>query len=168
MRTRWIVRLLAIPLLVAFGSATAAPEEPGIGELSYLDRQWMAAQRDLLEDLARRHFGRGFNGHPDNDLPLLQLLLDRRLVREDQTRELQAMGVILGDLLAAELDLDWVVYRDDLGRSRALRDGESDNYLFPVTMISRRREAGNRKPVAEIYAGARAIIIDSRPAMPFH
>lgn len=167
MRTRRILRLLAITLLISIGSGAAAAEEPDIGELSQLDRQWMAGQRALLEDLARRHFGRGFNSEPDNDLPLLQQLLDRRLVREDQTRELQAMGVILGDLLAADLDLTWVVYRDDLGRSRALRDGDTDNYLFPITMISRRREAGNRKPVAEIYAGARAIIIESRPAAPF-
>ena len=86
MRTRRILRLLAVTLLVSIGSGAAAAGEPVIGELSQLDRQWMAGQRAMLEDLARRHFGRGFNGEADNDLPLLQQLLDRRLVREDQTR----------------------------------------------------------------------------------
>lgn len=77
------------------------------------------------------------------------------------------MGIILGDLLAADLGLHWVTYEDAEGRSRALRDGDTDNYLFPVTMISRRREVGNHRPVAEIYARARSIIVDSRPPLPF-
>jgi hypothetical protein len=127
----------------------------------------MNQQRALLEELTSRNFGRRFNAVRSNDLELLQLLLDRRLVGAHQTRELQAMGVIMGGLLAADLDLHWVVYEDIQGRSRALRDGDSDNYLFPITMISRRREADNRTPVTEIYDKARGIIVDSRPPLPF-
>ena len=138
-----------------------------IGELSFLDRQYMAEQRETLSDLVERNFGRQFNGSRENDLELLQLLLDRRLVRPDQTRELQAMGVVLGDLLAADLDMHWVIYEDSLGRSRALRYRETDNYLFPMTMISRRREADNRTPVKEIYQKAHDIIAPLRPARPF-
>jgi hypothetical protein len=138
-----------------------------IGELSYLDLQYMAQQRETLSELVERNFGRQFNGSRDNDLELLQLLLDRRLVRPDQTRELQAMGAIMGDLLAAELDMHWVVYEDSVGRSRALRYRETDNYLFPMTMISRRREADNRTPVKEIYQKAYDIIAPLRPDMPF-
>ena len=63
----------------------------------------MTQQRDLLNDMAALELGRSFSGDKDNDLQLLQLMLDRRLVRPDQTRELQAMGVIMGDLLAADL-----------------------------------------------------------------
>mgnify|MGYP001555175410 FL=1 len=77
------------------------------------------------------------------------------------------MGVILGDLLAAEFGLHWMIYQDTHGRSRALRDGDSDTYLFPITMISRRREAGNDTPVTEIYRKASDIITSSRPALPF-
>jgi hypothetical protein len=159
------VAALCVALILA--TAPASAQEARIGELSFLDRQWMAQQRELLEELTTRHFGRTFNGTADNDLQLLQELLDRRLVRDDQTRELQAMGVVMGDLLAADLGLHWVVYEDEKGRSRALRDGNSDNYLFPITMISRRREAGNQTPVAEIYTGAKAIIVDSREPLPF-
>ncbi len=141
--------------------------EPQIGELSYLDRQYMTQQRELLEDLCRRHFGAGFSGDRDRDLALLQRLLDHRLVRPDQTRELQAMGVIMGDLLASEFGLEWVTYQDAMGRSRALLDGESEVYLFPVTMISRRQEVDNRTPVAEIYRKASEVIRSNRPALPF-
>ncbi len=157
--------LLALLLLLA-GTA-AAVDDPETGELSFIDRQYMASQREFLEELTTRHFGSGFSGDRDRDLRLLQRLLDERLVRGDQTRELQAMGVILGDLLAAELDLHWVVYEDRMGRSRALRDGDSDLYLFPITMISRRREVDNRTPVDEIYRKARDIVLESRPPLPF-
>lgn len=138
-----------------------------ISELSSVDRQYMAQQREILADLAARHLGRRFSGNRIQDLELLQSMLDRRLVRPDQTRELQAMGVIMGDLLAADLGMHWVVYEDRVGRSRALRYRESDNYLFPVTMISRRQEADNHTPVKVIYQKAHAIIEASKPALPF-
>ena len=112
-------RFLLITLCILLPGQTAlAQDEPRISELSYLDRQFMTQQRNLLEELTTRHFGRRFNGLQDNDLELLQLLLDRELVRPEQTRELQAMGVVMGDLLAADLDLRWVVYQDQLGRRR--------------------------------------------------
>ena len=159
--------LPAALLLLLLGQHARGDDSLRIGELSYLDRQYMAQQRERLEDLTTRHFGRRFNGQRSNDLQLLQGLLDRELVRSTQTRELQAMGVVMGDLLAADLGLHWVIYQDNLGRTRALRDGESDTYLFPITMISRRREADNRTSVAEIYGKAREIVLVSRPPLPF-
>ncbi len=121
----------------------------------------------LLQDLAARNLGRQFQGQRDRDLDLLQSLLDKRVVRPEQTRELQAMGLIMGDLLATELDMHWVIYEDRVGRSRALRYKESDDFLFPMTMISRRREAGNQARVADIYQKAYAIIAERKPALPF-
>jgi hypothetical protein len=63
--------------------------------------------------------------------------------------------------------MHWVIYEDAEGRSRALRYAQSDNYLFPITMIARRREVGNETSVQEIYQKAYDIINDSRPAPPF-
>jgi len=57
-----------------------------------------------------------------------------------------------------------VIYKDKLGRSHALQYRDSDNYLFPITMISRRREADNLKPVADIYAKAESAIRAVIPA----
>lgn len=161
-----------IHLTLALWALWAAPEVLGqdkvrIGELTNTDRQFMARQRATLDDLATRNFGHPFNGNKDNDLALLQGLLDKRLVRPDQTLELQAMGVIMGDLLAADLGLHWVIYEDRMGRSRALRYKQSDDYLFPMTMISRRREADNHTPVTTIYQKAYDIMATSKPALPF-
>lgn len=159
------VLLLAAMLLLLPSQSMAA--EARISDLSYLDRQYMTQQRELLGDLAALELGRRFNGTRNNDLEVLQLLLDRRLVTAGQTRELQAMGIVMGDLLAAELDMHWVVYEDGVGRSRALRYQESDEFLFPVTMISRRQEVGNQTPVAVIYQKAYDIIAPLVPAQPF-
>ncbi len=100
------------------------------------------------------NLGRKFNGNKDHDLDILQSLLDRKLVRTEQKLQLQGMGVIMGDLFAHELNMHWVIYEDRLGRSRALRYQNTDNYLFPMTMISRRREVDNLSTVAAIYQRA--------------
>jgi len=159
--------LLLLLLWACTGAWAQGPGAVKISEPSSLDRQFMARQRALLQDLAQRNVGKGFNGSKENDLELLQLLLDRRLVHNDDTRELQAMGIVMGDLLATELDLHWVIYEDAVGRSRALRYRDSEEYLFPVTMISRRREADNHTPVAAIYDKAYAIMATAKPPLPF-
>lgn len=138
-----------------------------MGDLTNVDWQLMAQQRETMQDLAVMNLGRQFNGDRKLDLALLQALLDKQLVRPDQVRELQAMGVIMGDLLAAELGMRWVLYEDNVGRSRALRYQESDTLLFPITMIARRREAGNKTSVVEIYQKASNIIAKSTSALPF-
>ncbi len=144
-------------------------EEPVviIGELSKTDLQFMQQQRQSMQDLAALNLGRQFSGDKDRDLELLQTLLDKQLVSADQVQQLQALGVILGDLLAADLGMHWVIYEDRAGRSRALRYAQSENYLFPITMIARRREVGNQTSVADIYQKAYDIIDQSRPVLPF-
>jgi len=156
-------------LALACWAAAGVFAQPGarIEELSKLDLAFMDGQRSRLADVSAVELGRKFSGDRDRDLTLLQTLLDKHLVRPDQTRKLQAMGIIMGDLLAAEFGLHWVVYQDEVGRSRALRYRETDFVVFPVTMISRRREAGNETPVADIYRKACDIIRANTPAPPF-
>lgn len=159
-----IFALLAC-LLIAPG-VTAQLLDKRVTALNPLDRQYMDLQRQSLNELTLRHYG-GRCCRNQTELNYLQRLLDDNLVRPDQTRELQAMGVALGDLLAAELDMHWVVYEDIKGRSRALRLGETENYLFPVTMIARRHEGGDKTPVLDIYQQAYEAIETVRPPLPF-
>lgn len=158
---------LATALVLLLALSQSAIAELEIGELSYLDLGYMQQQRDLVGELCERNLGRKLTGDKDNDLKLLQALLDRKVVTNDQTRELQAMGLIMGDLLAAELGLDWVIYEDELGRSRALRYRQVDHFLFPMTMIARRREAGNMEPVEDIYNRALASMSAHIEPLPF-
>ena len=121
-----------------------------IESLTAIDRQFMADQRMRVEQLANR-LGRGLTGVADRDLDTLQRILDERLVPAEDTLTLQAMGVVFGDLLGDRLDMDWVVYRDNKGRSRALRYRQMDVYLFPVTMISRRQEGGSERRLKPLF-----------------
>lgn len=164
---------LTLSLLVMIASSlfytdyAAAQDKLEIGELTYLDRGFMRQQRELINDVAANNLGRRFAGDKVRDLDLLQSLLDQELVKPDQTRELQAMGLILGELLATELGMHWVIYEDKHGRSRALRYAETDNYLFPMTMISRRLEADNHTSVVIIYDKAYQSIYKVTPQRPF-
>lgn len=159
--------LTFMALFTVLAMPTTAQDTRQISDLGYLDKQYMQQQRETINDLASRNFGRGFNGETDRDIELLQRILDQNLLRPDQTEELQAMGIILGDLLATDLDLHWVIYEDKLGRSRALRYRQTEAYLFPVTMISRRRAVNNLETVLSIYQKAYDTMIASKPALPF-
>ena len=134
----------------AQGSFSPETVDRRIEPLSAIDQQFMAAQRADVDAWANR-LGAQLTGQPDRDLVTLQRILDRGLVSTDDSLQLQALGVVLGDLFAAGLNMDWVVYRDRAGRSRALRYRESETFLFPVTMISRRWEAGHERAVEDIY-----------------
>ena len=142
-------------------------DEPSIQSLSPIDKEFMDEQRESIDVLARAHLGRQIHGDKENDLTVLQELLDQRLVKSDQVLLLQAMGVVMGDLLSEELKMPWVVYEDKLGRSRALRLGLTDHYLFPITMISRRAEVGATVDVRAIYAKAVAAMEPYLPVKPF-
>ena len=154
--THGLRRLLVLFTLPALSVCTSwsVAQNPNfdvlIESLTAIDRQFMADQRMRVERLANR-LGRGLTGVADRDLDTLQRILDDRLVPAQDTLTLQAMGVVFGDLLGDRLDMDWVVYRDHKGRSRALRHRQMDVYLFPVTMISRRQERGSERRLKPLF-----------------
>lgn len=162
----WKTASLALCASLLSHGAAAQLVDKRISALNPLDRQYMDAQRAALNELTLRYYG-GRCCRSQTELDYLQRLLNDGHVKGDQTKELQAMGVALGDLLATELDMQWVVYEDIKGRSRALRLGETENYLFPVTMIARRYSAGDKTPVTDIYKSAYEAIETVRPPLPF-
>ncbi len=157
---RYFVVLLAFCLLVPMSTyAQDWRSEP----LSPIDRSYMQDQRNGLDELARRHFGRVLNGKKDNDLAVLQRLLDDGIVGQEQVAQLQAMGFVLGELLKSERGLIWTVYIDRYGRSRALQvPGFEKDFIFPVTQISRKAEVGIRVDVRKAYADLEQAIEDIR------
>ena len=133
-----------------------------IEPLTAIDRQFMDDQRQRVEQLANR-LGRGLTADVDRDLDTLQRILDDSMVRADDSLTLQAMGLVFGDLLGQQLDMDWVVYRDRKGRSRALRYREMDIFLFPVTMISRRQQGGSDRRLKQLFE---ELVDDTRRQLP--
>ena len=131
-------------------NAMSSEFEVQIQSLTAVDRQYMTEQRKTVEGLANR-LGRRVSGIAARDLDTLQEIIDRRWVDADDVQTQQALGIVFGDLLAEELDFDWVIYRDKKGRSRALRYREEDIYVFPITLISRRLSAGAALSVESLF-----------------
>jgi len=122
----------------------ARPRDEDREELAALsedDQAELETQREIVRTLARRELGVPPKGGALEDLRILQQLVDARVLAPENEYELQALGVVLGDVMAKQLGLAWTIFEDERGRSRALRIPKTDDYFFPVTMISRRYSA---------------------------
>ena len=120
--------------------------ELGIGQRLILDT-WRKEALNLIA----RHIGlRSLQGN-SADLAVIQQIIDRDILAEDQIREWQYLGVVFGDILVTEFDLTWVSYEDDLGVSKALRWRNTDNFVFPVTLFSKRIRFNEKPDAQEIY-----------------
>ena len=138
----------------AFSATQQLGDTTQISPFGQGDHRQLRNQRDSVNALCQRYLGRRLSGNKTRDLDTLQTLLDRDVIRAGQTLELQAMGVVLGDLMAAEHRLKWVIYSDEHGRSRALQMDDRQVFLFPITMISRRVDAGLEVDIAKLYETA--------------
>ncbi len=158
-----LATVLAILLQGTSFSSFANGESRPIGHSDqlFLDNQQVLAETVVYDALLTR-----LNGQKDHDIALLQRVIDKKALRKEQTKELQSLGVALGNLLAKEYRLPWVIFTDEKGRSRGLEVDNSTQVLFPLTMISRRVEAGASANVAEIYAKAERIIRYTRANRP--
>lgn len=153
--------ILATLFLALFLSPAAFAQEWRTEAISQIDQQFMARQRSAIDDLARMNLSKQLNGSKD-DLAILQQLLDKHLVRSDDSETLQAMGVVMGDVLKREHNLEWTIYFDRLGRSRALAIPRTAEFLFPITMISRRVEVGGEVDVQALFDRAGEIVAEIR------
>ena len=84
-------------------------------------------------------------------LRLLEAILASRWVEPSETWKLQALGICLGDALAQELLMDWVIVDDEYSRSPALNWPGTTIYTFPQTLISKRIERGEIVDVKVLF-----------------
>lgn len=108
-------------------------EDLSLGQQFILD-----AQRQEMKDLISRRLGIVTMRQDTRDLKTIQQLVDRRVIQRSDVREWQALGVLFGDILVKEFGLHWISYKDYRGLSKALRWKKTENYVFPMTMFSRR------------------------------
>ncbi|MFT5211244.1 MAG: hypothetical protein ACI9CE_002983 [Flavobacterium sp.] len=109
-----------------------------VGDLSAGQLLILNRLRDESKALFVRHLGILSIKGTKEDIPYLQQIIDRRIIRKDETRKWQALGVLFGDVLAKEFNMTWARYEDKYGLSKALRWRRTDNYMFPVVMFSKR------------------------------
>jgi hypothetical protein len=154
-------------LLLLLASPATLAQEVTIEDLAWMDRNHMAQQVQRVDDLARTRVGSQIR-EDLSDLTTLQRIVDRELVDQDDRLTLQALGAVLGNVMAAEVDeLEWKVYEDNRGRSRALCVEGTEECLFPITMLSRRMEVGLKPDVRQVYKDALALIEPYLPELPY-
>ena len=122
-----------------------------VTDLSLGQRYVLSTQRREINDLIARRLGvLGLRGDK-SDLRVLQKLVERKAIRSTDIREWQGLGIVFGDILVTEFGLHWVSYEDDVGISKALQWRDTENYLFPVTLFSKRVQFNEKIDVAAVF-----------------
>ena len=78
--------------------------------------------------------------------------------RPNQTYELQCRGIVLGDAFVQKSKMEWAMVEDESGRDPAVRLPGTAIIVFPLTMISKRVERGERVGVFDLFKGVSAKI----------
>ncbi len=160
-----LCRSLGLLLLIA--SPATLAQNITIEDLAWMDRNHIAQQVERVDELARTRVGSQIR-EDLSDLTTLQRIVDRELVPQDDRLTLQALGAVMGNVMAAEVDkLEWKVYEDKRGRSRALCVEGTEECLFPITMLSRRMEVGLKPDVRKVYREALELIEPYLPELPY-
>lgn len=139
------------PVETRFLASSRIGSSEALLPLMWQERDQLDRQRERIDELSRRHLGRSLSG-TRSDLKTIQEILDARALDDRDRYRLQALGVVLGDVLVAEYGYEWIAYHDELGRNRALRHAATQHIIFPVTAISRRVEAGIDVDISEIFS----------------
>ena len=133
--------IATILCLIFTASTTYGEDNYKIENLWPLHIKAMNNQKSKVDDLLKLHTGSKLRADL-TDISNMQRLLDHYIVNKKDPEIMQAMGMALGDVMVKELGVHWVIYADKHGRSKALQYQETQHFLFPVTMLSR-RAAGN-------------------------
>jgi len=135
--------------------------EQRIELLSGSDAEDVAAKRKWVlehyEPAAQHHYET-----IDGKLRLLDTILRNKWIEKSERLKLQCLGIIFGDALAQEVGLTWVTIEDEYGRDPALVLPGTSIKVFPLTMISKRVEAGEQVDVYALFRITSASIMEIR------
>lgn len=157
-----------MPLNVVSQKAYEKEQKVAISDMSWMDKNKSEQQIQNIDDLAKTKLGTQIR-RDLSDINLLQRIIDNGLVKIDDSDKQQAMGVVLGNVMLADFTgtLEWKIYEDSLGRSRALCVKNTKECLFPITMLSRRMAVGTKPNVQQIYDDAIDMMKEFLPQIPY-
>jgi hypothetical protein len=112
-------------------------------ELTESEVYQLNEQREVVQQLLRERYNVFSLPAIRADLPILQTILDDHAFSPEQEYEWSCVGVVFGDIVAAELGLHWCAYSDEQGVEPGLRLAETTVTVFPRSMILKRIERGD-------------------------
>jgi hypothetical protein len=138
--------------LSLFGSQAGPKQQaaPRFTELSQHDLASLDKQRALVAAAAKQRYGVSGLARTKADLPVLQRLIDDQVFAKTQTYELQSLGVALGDVMASELPVRWMMITDEFGTDPTLRYKDTTIQVNVLTMISKRMERNEKVNVSRL------------------
>ena len=158
---------LPVQAIVLGPQAQAEGPEPVVRELNFMNYQFLDKQRKIADDLLRAKLGRQFT-QTRSDMALIQRMIDRGYLDDADITTRQAFGVVLGDVFVdRHKNLNWQVFEDELGASHAVCVDDSSHCIFPITMISRRMEAGLTPNISHLFDMNFAAIQPFLPKLPY-
>jgi len=134
----------------------SSQSEQNITALTETDEQRLRDQRAVVERFLGNEDSRQKYGTAAGKLGTIRAVLDAGIFGRDQTYELQCLGVVLGDAFVQELGMEWIMVDDAYGRDPAVRMPKTTIILFPLTMVSKRIEQGERVDVFDLFNGVAA------------
>jgi Domain of unknown function (DUF3806) len=134
----------------------AAQSTQKITTLTEADRKRLRDQRAVIEKFLADDSSRQNYKKAAGKLGIIRAILDRKLFKPTQTYELQCLGIVLGDAFVQELKMEWIMVEDEHGRDPAVRLPKTSIIIFPLTMISKRIERGEKVDVFDVFNGVAA------------
>lgn len=119
--------------------------------LSDVERSVISSQIGDASDLAMAVLGARLTGG-QSDLAAIQKIIDSNLVEPESTYLLQSLGLAFGRVFV-ELhnEYEWCMVEDEYGRDPAIRYKQTSLLMFPLTIISKRVERGEKIDVTKIH-----------------
>jgi Domain of unknown function (DUF3806) len=143
------------------GSLSTQPTQK-VTKLTDADQQRLRKQRAVVEKYLADDASRQKYETATGKLGTMRAILQTNVFKPNQTYELQCLGIVLGDALVQESKMEWVMVEDQYGRDPAIRLPGTTIILFPLTMISKRIERGEKVDVFELFNGMAAQVDDIR------
>jgi hypothetical protein len=138
----------------------AAQPEQKITALTLEDQQRLREQRAVVEKYLGDEDSRQNYKTPTGKLGTIRAILQAGVFEPEQTYELQCLGILLGDVFVQDRGMEWIMVEDEYGRNPAVRLPTTTIILYPMTMISKRIERGDKVDVFELYNGVAAQVED--------
>jgi Domain of unknown function (DUF3806) len=125
--------------------------EQSIHPATEADRNRISAQIAAVLEMLRSRYGNVQLRHTEDDLRLLQRLQDDGGLQAGHEEELECVGIVFGQVLAARTPLQWVTVEWQGERVLALRYPNTSVIVFPGSMIAKRINRGERVEFASFF-----------------
>jgi hypothetical protein len=134
----------------------AGEVEQSIHPASETERQQISAQIAAMMEMLRSRYGDVQLRHTEDDLRLLQRLQDDNALQALREEELQGVGIVFGQVLAAQTPLQWVTVEWQGERVLGLQYPNTTVIVFPGSMIAKRVKRGERVQFASLLSSMMA------------